>query len=354
MSEPVVSRPAPLHEWGYDSYFEQHFRATHAPGEQPGRIVRSELRSALVALEGGEADCAVHPSVLSGGGIHPTTGDFVAVDRDRLITRVLERRTAVVRASPDPGRGDQVLAANVDTVLVAEPLGERWRPRRLERLLVVAWQSGAVPVVVLTKADRCDDLPSVFEAAMGLAPGVSVHAVSALDGEGLDEVAAELAPLTTSVIIGRSGAGKSTLANALSGETAGLPTAAVRDDGKGRHTTVRRELVRLVNGSLLIDTPGIRAIGLSDAGEAIGEAFVDVEALVAECRFNDCGHGNEPGCAVTLAIREGRLHPERLESYRRLRREQLRYEAKSDARLRAARNAERRRFAKQVRNLPKR
>jgi ribosome biogenesis GTPase len=233
----------------------------------------------------------------------------------------------------------QVLAANVDTVLAVSSLSNPWRPRRVERLLVIAWQTGAVPILVLTKADCCEDPSGVYESAVSVAPGCAVHAVSALTGEGIEGLAAELAPRTTSVMIGTSGAGKSTLANALSNGEAGLATAEIRDDGKGRHTTVTRELVHLANGALMIDTPGLRAIGLWDAEEALADAFSDVDELALGCRFNDCAHDQEPGCAVKEAIGDGRLDLARLDSYRRLQREQHRLAARTDARLRAERSA---------------
>ncbi|MHB8245628.1 MAG: ribosome small subunit-dependent GTPase A [Acidimicrobiales bacterium] len=356
MTEPVQkTEPSshPLSAWGWDDAFQLLFDPIARPGLEPGRVLRADLGACVVALDRAEGHLPVARSLLARGGGQPTTGDWIVAGNGEIV-EILERRTAVVRASADAGRSAQVLAANVDFVLVAEPLGERWRPRRLERLLVVAWQSGAVPIVVLTKTDRCDDVGAAVEMAMRVAPGVAVHAVSPLSGEGTGPLAAELARGTTTVIIGRSGAGKSTLANILSGGVAGLATRAVRDDGKGRHTTVTRELVVLRNGALLIDTPGVRSIGLVDSGEAIGDAFSDVESLVPGCRFSDCAHDTEPGCAVTEAITTGALDAERLESYRRLCREQERLDAREDPRVRAERAAQWRAFSKQTRKQAKR
>ncbi len=343
----------PLTAWGWDESFRELFDSRAMPGDEPGRIVRADRRACAVALERGEVHVPLARHLLSSGSSQPTTGDWVVV-REGEIAEVLDRRTAVVRASADPGKGAQVLAANVEFVLVAEPLGERWRPRRLERLLVVAWQSGAVPIVVLTKPDRCDDVEAALSLAMTVAPGVTVYAVSPLFGDGTEELARELAPGTTAVIIGRSGAGKSTLANALSTGRGGLAVGEVRNDDKGRHTTVTRELVILANGALLIDTPGLRAIGLVDSVEAISDAFSDVESLAPGCRFGDCAHETEPGCAVQGAIAAGELEAGRLVSYRRLQREQARFEAREDPRVRAARAAEMRRFTREIRRLPKR
>ena len=343
----------PLCDWGFDDHFCQLYRETAAPTELPGRVLRADRGGCVVALPSGEVHLPVAGRLLAPGGSPPTTGDFVVVSTGE-VTAVLERRSAVVRVAPDPGRALQVLAANVDVVFVVEALGERWRPRRLERLLVVAWESGARPVVVLTKADRCAELDKALADAAALAPAVKLHAVSVPGGYGVEAVAAELAPRSTGVMLGRSGTGKSTLANALSGGAAGLLTGAARSDGKGRHTTVARELVRLVGGALLIDTPGVRAIGLVAGDEGIEGAFAEVETLAAACRFRDCAHDREPGCAVQEAVATGELDRSRLESYRRLLREQARLEARADPRLQAKRAAEGRRWAKEARSLPRR
>lgn len=350
---PYGETAAALSSWGWDDFFQEDFERRANAGDAPARVLRSDAGAALVALGAGEAHLPIHRHLLASGEGRPTTGDWVVVSGGE-IAAVLARRTALVRASVDPSGAPQVLAANVEFVLVAEPLGERWRPRRLERLLVLAWQSGALPVVVLTKADRSEQLEDELSAAMMTAPGVAVHAVSATEGVGLEELAAELAPGTTAVIIGRSGAGKSTLANALSGGLSALATSEVRGDGKGRHTTVTRELVRLANGALMIDTPGLRAIGLVDSPDAVGEAFSDIEGLALACRFSDCAHESEPGCAVTAAIVRGEMDRERLAGYRRLEREMARLEARRDPRLMAERGAKWRALSRQMRHLPRR
>jgi ribosome biogenesis GTPase len=208
---------------------------------------------------------------------------------------------------------------------------------------------------VLTKSDCCPDPDEAYKTTRSLAPGASIHMVSALTGEGVDELAEALAPRTTAVIIGPSGAGKSTLANAL-GDPDGplLATQDVRDDGKGRHTTVTRELVKLANGALMIDTPGLRAIGLWDAEDALEEAFSDVGELASQCRFADCGHSSEPGCAIAAAIAAGDLSADRLLSYQKLQREQRRLAARTDAKLRAERRAEFKAFYRQHKRQPHR
>lgn len=331
MTTPVPHHP--LTPWGYDGGFPEQFHALAVEGDQPVRVVRTARTEVVVTDGEGERRLALDPRLR---GATVTTGDF-AVMRGDLLVALLERRTAVVRSAATGDGTPQVLAANVDLVLVAEPLGERWRPRRIERLLLVAWQSGAVPVVVLTKADRAADPAAAVEEVTALAPGVTVLALSATEPESLAPLERELSPGRTAVIIGRSGAGKSTLANLLAGDEV-LATGAVRSDGKGRHTTTSRELVRLASGGLLIDTPGVRSIGLVSDDGAIGDLFSDVEQLAADCRFSDCAHGVEPGCAVRGALEEGRLDSGRLAHYQLLQREQEFLAAREDARLRAERS----------------
>jgi ribosome biogenesis GTPase len=331
----------------------QEWSAVAPPGAAPGRVVRCERTVFNVALERGEETLPLAPAMHRDPALRPTTGDWVVVAGGE-ITGLLERRTAIQRAAAMENDSAQVLCANVDSVLVVVPLSDSFRPRKIERLLVLAWQSGAIPIVVLTKADCADDVAVALERTASVAPGVAVHAVSAITGEAMGELAAELAPGTTTVAIGASGVGKSTLANWLSGGTAELATLPVRSDGKGRHTTVHRELVRLANGALMIDTPGLRSIGLFEAGEAIGDAFSDVEELASTCRFSDCGHRTEPGCAIRQAISDGRLDTERFESYERLVRDQQRLAARLDARLRAERARELRAFSRRMKEQFKR
>ena len=258
------------------------------------------------------------------------------------VAAILPRRTALVRGAV--GResrgglsGDsegQVLAANVDVVFVVEPASPDTSLGRIERLLALAWQSGARPVVIITKADVAADRTALLESVALAAPGVEVHAVSVFAGEGLEHVRALASG--TSVLVGPSGAGKSTLVNALAGEDV-MRTQEIRaSDGRGRHTTTHRELIALPDG-LLIDTPGVRRVGLYDVGEGLSQAFSDIADLAAECRFSDCAHDAEPGCAVLTAVESGDLPERRLAGWRKLRREAEWMASRSDARLRAER-----------------
>jgi ribosome biogenesis GTPase len=227
----------------------------------------------------------------------------------------------------------------VDTVFVVTSANHEFNPRRLERYLAVAWESGAWPVVLLSKTDLADDVESYRTAAAAVAPGVDVTGVSVVTGEGLDAVRDHLGPGRTVVFTGSSGVGKSSIVNALAGESL-LATAAIReDDARGRHTTTRRQLIRLAGG-LLIDTPGLRELGVLD-GDGVGTAFDDVERAAAGCRFSDCRHRSEPGCGVRAAIAEGSIDQARLEAYRKLEREAERAAMATDA---VARRAERKRW----------
>jgi ribosome biogenesis GTPase len=255
----------------------------------------------------------------------PAVGDWVVAappegDGSGTIRAVLPRRTAFTRKVAGDATAAQVVAANIDVALLATALPEDLNARRLERYLALAWESGAIPVVVLTKADLAADLASAIAEAATAAPGVDVVAVSAAMGSGLEQLDRFLAPGRTAVLLGSSGVGKSTLINRLLGAER-LRTAAVRDDGKGRHTTTHRELVRLANGALLVDTPGMRELQLWTADGGLGSAFADIESLAVECRFRDCEHDAEPECAVRAAVAAGMLDAERLASWHKLRRE---------------------------------
>ena len=327
---------------------------TDAPGLVPARVLTEERGQYLVAGAAGEGPASPsgrlrHDAELDPAAAWPAVGDWVAIEAGvggpgdgahRLIQRVLPRRTAVVRRSPTDRRMPaQVLAANIDVVFVVSSMNADFNVRRLERYLAVAWESGALPVILLSKADLASDVEGYRLAAEAVAPGVEVIAVSAVTGEGLDLVRAHLGSGRTVVFMGSSGVGKSSIVNALAGEPL-LDTAAIReDDARGRHTTTRRQLVRLADG-LLTDTPGLRELGVMDA-EGVSTAFDDVEGLAASCRFNDCQHRSEPGCAIREALRDGSLASERFDAYTKLQREAHRAVLATDA---IARRAERKRW----------
>jgi ribosome biogenesis GTPase len=337
-----------LHDLGFDD----GFAAALEPHDNciPGRVSAQHRGEYDVLTEAGELRARVSGRLrheAGSGADLPAVGDWVAL-RDRAIQAVLPRRSAFLRKVNLGAAEAQVLAANLDAIFVVTGLDADFSPRRLERYLTLAWESGATPVVVLTKADLCDDPYGRLLEAEQVALGVPVHLVSNLTGEGVDELAPYLGPAQTVALLGSSGVGKSSLANRLLGEET-QATKALAGDGTGRHTTTARQLFRLPAGALLVDTPGLREVQLWDAGDGIQEAFGDVDELAADCRFNDCAHQREPGCAVQQAIDEGRLPRERLQSYRLLQRELRRLALKQDARLRAEERKKRVAFAKSLR-----
>jgi ribosome small subunit-dependent GTPase A len=316
-------------------------------------VARVDRNRLSVLTEQGERRvvpaASLHGTELAG----PAVGDWVAL-RGELAVAVLPRSSAFVRTAAGRTSAAQVVAANLDTVLVVDSLSGEARLRRVERYLAVAWSSGATPVVVLTKADLCDDVAAVVEQVREDALGVEVLAVSSVTGEGVDAVRALLPPGRTGAMVGPSGVGKSSLVNALSGETI-ADTGEIREsDGRGRHTTTARELHLLPGGGLLVDTPGMRELALYDDGEGVDTAYADVTALAADCRFRDCQHRTEPGCAVAAAIEDGSLDPARYSAWRKLQAEAHRQLLRVDARARAAEKARLRSFHRAIREQPNR
>ena len=257
----------------------------------------------------------------------PTAGDFVMVNYiengDSRITATLPRKTLFSRREPGPIPKDQAVAANFDYVFILQSLNQDFNPRRLERYLTLAWQSGATPVVLLTKADLVEDYWPYLTQADRICAGVNIHVVSAHTGYGLERLNAYLQPGKTVVFLGSSGVGKSSLVNALAGEDIMAVSAIREDDSKGRHTTTHRQLIRLKSGVMIIDTPGMRELGMWDASEGLTDAFADVESYLGKCRFSDCAHRQEPGCAIRAAIAAGELDLSRWESYQKLKEESV-------------------------------
>ncbi|MEV6124006.1 ribosome small subunit-dependent GTPase A [Streptomyces sp. NPDC052077] len=337
----LPSSSHPLTPYGWDAGWEAAFAPYAAQGLVPGRVVRVDRGLCDVVTPSGALRADTEFVVPRDPMKVVCTGDWAAVDpegADPLYVRaLLPRRTAFVRSTSSKRSEAQILAANVDHAVVAVPLSADLDLARVERFLALAWESGARPVVVLTKADLVPDPVTLAHAVQDVetsAPGVPVLAVSAERGEGIDTLTAVIGG-ATAVLLGPSGAGKSTLANALAGRDV-MEVRAIRDvDGKGRHTTTTRNLLTLPGGGALIDTPGLRGVGLWDAGEGVGQVFSEIEELARDCRFHDCAHESEPGCAVLAALDEGGLPYRRLESYRKLVRENQRIVARTDARVRA-------------------
>ncbi len=320
---------AQLLELGWNPWFGERFARLASADARPARVV-ADHGTGRVVHDGrqelaADLDRRLAAAARGSDGLLPVVGDWVTVRGGGprvLVEAVVERRSAFRRKVPGEVSVEQVLAANVDVVLVVAGLDAEFNIRRIERYLAVAWSSGARPVVLLTKADLASapDRAGRAAEASTAAAGAPVLAVSSLTGDGLDGVEGLLAAGHTAVLLGSSGVGKSTLVNRLSGREV-MRTRAIRPDGRGRHTTSHRQLVRLPWGGLLIDTPGLRELQLSGGEEGVEHLFADVEDLAAGCRFADCSHSVEPGCAVRAAIASGELPEARLANYRRLSRD---------------------------------
>ncbi|KAF0209431.1 MAG: ribosome small subunit-dependent GTPase A [Actinomycetota bacterium] len=320
-------------------------RALAAPHEEAGlrlaRVMRADRGSVLANSEDGVVRIEPSPRLyreLTPDQL-PAVGDWVMYDPAStheipFVEAVLPRTSAFMRGDPGKMTSAQVLAANIDTVFIVHPIADGPNLRRIERELSLAWESGAVPVVVLTKSDLSEDAEAAREAVVEIALGVDVLVTSAVDGTGTVALDAYVGPGRTVALVGPSGAGKSTLINLLTG-TDSQATAEVRAaDGRGRHKTVAREIVPLPGGGVLVDTPGLRAVAMTDAEQGVATAFADIAELAADCRFSDCTHAGEPGCAVAAAVEAGTLPAERLESYRKLQLEARAAAAKTDVRIR--------------------
>jgi ribosome biogenesis GTPase len=342
----ATSVPAPLLELGWDAGWAAAFLPFDSAGWTPARVVVAHRDAWRIATASGDRDAVISGRLrheAAGPGDLPAVGDWVAIDRadadTTVIQAVLPRRAAFTRNTGGDTAtllGEQVMAANVDVAFVVAGLDGDFNLRRLERYLAVAWAGGSTPVLLLNKADVADDVDGLRVAAEAVAPGVEVRTLSALTGDGVEALAAvHLPPGRTAVVLGSSGVGKSTLVNALVGEER-LATGAVRaDDARGRHTTTHRELVRLPGGGLLIDTPGIRSLGVAGASAGLDDVFADIADLAAGCRFSDCRHESEPGCNVKAALNDGRLASDRLASQRKLEREAAHVARANDPLLRA-------------------
>lgn len=310
---------------GWSATLEAALDRLGLPDVVAARVVRVDRLSVRVLGVDGERTAHL-PGKVRHEADRPAVGDWVAVEplpgEDKAMVRgLLPRRTEFRRKVAGRTTEAQVVAANIDVLFLVSSLDRDFNVRRLERYVTLGWESGAQPVVVLNKADLHDDVDRCVAQAELSAPGVSVHAVSAARGEGIEAVASHLAPGRTGAFLGSSGVGKSTLVNALCGSERMRTQSSREHDQRGRHTTTHRELVPIPGGAMLIDTPGMRELSLWGEGDGLDDGFADVAAAAATCRFSDCTHGTEPDCGVWAAIGAGTLEAERLEHYQKLQRE---------------------------------
>ena len=302
-------------------------------GLEPGRVTAAHRGGFDVMTSHGNVRARL-PGRLVYEGADVAVGDWVGV-AGAAIQAVLPRRSAILRKAAGLTSQSQTLAANVDVAFVVSSLGPDLEPRRIERYLVTIWESGAIPEIVLTKADRMDDPWQLVADVEAVAVGVPIHVVSAVNGQGCDALRARLGPGMTAVLLGSSGVGKSTLVNRFAGRELMAVKETRIDDDEGQHTTTHRELILLPGGGIVIDTPGLRELQLWDGGgDAVGAAFGDIEELALACKFTDCSHGTEPDCAVQAALASGELPRDRHHSWLKLQRELRAIAIRTDARLR--------------------
>jgi ribosome biogenesis GTPase len=328
---------------GWNSFFAEHFAKYAEQGYSVGRVASEHKHLYRLYTEYGELLAEVSGKMRHQALVRedfPTIGDWVVIlprleEGKATIHAILPRKSKFSRkAAGDRGRAnsileEQIVAANVDTVFLVNALNNEFNLRRIERYLILAWESGANPVIVLSKADLCQDVEEKVALVKSVALGVPIQVISSVNGDGLESLTPYLLAGKTVALLGSSGVGKSTLINRLTGKEIQKVQDVREKDDRGRHTTTHKELILLLHGGCMIDTPGMRELQLWEGDEGLQEAFEDIEMLASQCYFKDCQHGSEPGCAVKKALEEGRLDPGRYRNYQKLKKE-LAYMARKE------------------------
>lgn len=324
-----------IKNYGWDNFFESEWNQKCSETMFAGRIVADYGQKLRVITKEGEIN--VNRPLKK--DLQMAVGDWLALEyieelQFTCVKLVLNRKTKFSRAASGIEVKEQVVAANVDTIFLIQSLNKDFNIRRMERYLIAGWESGAIPIIVLTKSDCCNDVYEKISDIYNIAPGVEVHAISCLTGEGIEDIKKYFTKGKTIALLGSSGVGKSTLVNTLVGKEL-LKTQEIReDDSRGRHTTSHRELILLPEGGLIMDTPGMRSLSLWEADTGMKIMFDDVEELINQCRFNDCKHNSEPGCAIREALESGKLKMKKWESWLKLQKELAHLEAKKEGKLR--------------------
>jgi ribosome biogenesis GTPase len=315
-----------LRELGWNRFFEEHFTDYKQKGLVPARVIREHKHIYHVQTEQGSIAAALAGKIdfdAQTKADYPTVGDWVAVklipNEDKAVIRaILPRKSKFTRKSASRADEEQVIAVNIETVFLVTALDEDFNLRRIERYLVLAWDSGADPVIILNKSDLCDDIEHYISEIKFVAPDVPIHPVSATEGEGIEPLFEYLGSGKTVSLLGSSGVGKSTIINTILGIERQAVAPVREDDSKGRHTTTHRELIFLPQGGAVIDNPGMRQLHMWVDQDSIKRAFEDIESIAENCKFRDCSHDHEPGCAVLEALEEGKISSQRIENFQKL------------------------------------
>ncbi|MBL5769314.1 ribosome small subunit-dependent GTPase A [Heyndrickxia sporothermodurans] len=336
-----------LQTLGWNTYFEEHFEEYKQQGYEVGRVTLEHKKIYRVATEHGELLSEVSGKLRFQAferQDYPAVGDWVVIsprleEQKATIHAILPRKSKFSRKAAGPKMDEQIVATNVDIVFLVNALNSDFNLRRIERYVLTAWESGANPVIILSKVDLCENVEEKIQEVESIAFGVPIHAISAEQNIGLEQLAPYVFEGQTIALLGSSGVGKSTLTNALFGSLKQEVRTIREDDGRGRHTTTHRELIVLESGGILIDTPGMRELQLWDADDGLSQSFSDIEELAESCRFRDCSHSKEPGCAIQLAILEGTLDKSRYASYVKLQKELAFLERKENRQAKLAEKA---------------